>query len=176
MGKKKSKTNRTEAASGAPANALTTTTSTTAADPILGYRIRVLLYDFLNVTKDPRSQKRLNSTMDEHYISVPYFDDGQAAMVKAAIIDVDLVKHAAAPAAADDIEDIDRDLISQQGKDFETAVRTLLGGFLDKRRASGDARPCGPHHLAPLYAKFFGIDLEELKEDSFLGRLRRAGI
>ncbi|KAF5983824.1 hypothetical protein FBULB1_3592 [Fusarium bulbicola] len=171
MGKKKSKTNRTEAASGAPANALTTTTSTIAADPILGYRIRVLLHDFLSVTKDPRSQKRLNSTMDEHYISVPYFDNGQAAMVKAAIIDVDLVKHAAAPAAADDIEDIDRDLISQQGEDFETAVRTLLGGFLDKRRASGDARPCGPHHLAPLYAKFFGIDLEELKEDRRLANL-----
>ncbi|KAF5577062.1 C6 transcription factor [Fusarium pseudocircinatum] len=174
MGKKKSKNNSTEAASSStPANALTTT-STVAADPILGYRIRVLLHDFLNVTKDSRSEKRLNSTTDERYISVPYFDEGQAAVVKAAIIDVDLAKHVSA--AADDIEDIDRDLISQQGKSFEDAVRTLLGGFLDKRRASGDARPCGPHHLAPLYAKFFGIDLEELKEDKFLGRLRRAGI
>ncbi|KAL9572867.1 hypothetical protein ACKAV7_002552 [Fusarium commune] len=137
MGKKKSKNNSTEAASSAPANALTTT-STIVADPILGYRIRVL-HDFLNFTKDSRSQKRLNSTIDEHYISAPYFNEGQAAS-------------------------------------FETAVRTLLGSFLDKRRASGDARPCGPHHLAPLYAKFFGIDLEELKEDKFLGRLRRAGI
>ncbi|KAF5642619.1 uncharacterized protein FTJAE_3507 [Fusarium tjaetaba] len=174
MGKKKSKNNNsTGAASSAPASALTTT-STIAADPILGYRIRVLLHDFLNVTKDSRSQKRLNSTTDERYISVPYFDEGQAAVVKAAIIDVDLAKHVSA--AADDIEIIDRDLISQQGKSFETAVRTLLGGFLDKRRASGDARPCGPHHLAPLYAKFFDIDLEELKEDKFLGRLRRAGI
>ncbi|RBA15137.1 hypothetical protein FPRO05_12977 [Fusarium proliferatum] len=171
MGKKKSKNNSTGAASRAPANALITT-STVATDPILGYRIRVLLHDFLNVTKDSRSQKRLNSAIDEHYISGPYFDEGQAAMVKAAIIDVDLVNHV----AADGIEDIDRDLISQQGNSFETAVRTLLGGFLDKRRASGDARPCGPHHLAPLYAKFFGIDLEELKEDKFLGRLRRAGI
>ncbi|KAF4435297.1 C6 transcription factor [Fusarium acutatum] len=173
MGKNKSKNNSTGAASSAPANAFTTT-STIAADPILGYRIRALLRDFLNVTKDSRSQKRLNSTIDEHYISAPYFDEGQAAMVKAAIIDVDLVKHASA--AADDIEDIGRDLISQQGKSFETAVGTLLGGFLDKRGASGDARPCGPHHLAPLCAKFLGIDLEELKEDKFLGRLRRAGI
>ncbi|KAF5574771.1 hypothetical protein FPANT_11619 [Fusarium pseudoanthophilum] len=173
MGKKKSKTNSTEASSSAPANSLTTT-STIAADPILGYRIRVLLHDFLSVTKDSRSEKRINSTTDEQYISVPYFDEGQAAVIKAAIIDVDFAKHASA--AADDIEDIDRDLISQQGKSFEAAVRTLLDGFLDKRRASGDARPCGPHHLAPLYAKFFGIDLEELKEDKFLGRLRRAGI
>lgn len=171
MGKKKSKNNSTETASSAPANALITT-STVATDPILGYRIRVLLHDFLNVTQDSRSQKRLNSTIDEHYISGPYFDEGQAAMVKAAIIDVDIVKHV----AADYIEDIDRDLISQQGNSFEAAIRTLLGGFLDKRRASGDARPCGPHHLAPLYAKFLGIDLEELKEDKFLGRLRRAGI
>ncbi|KAF5622574.1 zinc c6 transcription factor [Fusarium sp. NRRL 52700] len=171
MGKKKSKDNSREATSNAPANALTTA-STIAADPILGYKIRVLLHDFLNVTKDDRSQKRLNSTVDEHYISAPYFDEGQAAMVKATIIDVDLAKHA----AAEGIEDFDRDLISQQGNSFETAVRTLLGGFLDKRRASGDARPCGPHHLAPLYAKFFGIDLEELKDDKFLGRLRRAGI
>ncbi|WKT40981.1 hypothetical protein QSH57_005787 [Fusarium oxysporum f. sp. vasinfectum] len=171
MGKKKSKNNSTEAASRAPANALTTT-STIVADPKLGYRIRVLLHDFLNVAKDSRSEKRLNSTIDEHYISAPYFDEGQAAMVKAAIIDVDLVKHAEAA----DTEDIDRYLVSQQGMSFETAVRTLLGSFLDKRRASGDARPCGPHHLAPLYAKFFGIDLEELKEDKFLGGLRRAGI
>ncbi|KAG7417501.1 hypothetical protein LZL87_001027 [Fusarium oxysporum] len=105
MGKKKSKNNSTEAASSAPANALTTT-STIVADPILGYRIRVL-HDFLNFTKDSRSQKRLNSTIDEHYISAPYFNEGQAAVVKAAIIDVDLAKHAAAA----DTQDIDRDLI-----------------------------------------------------------------
>ncbi|EWZ47897.1 hypothetical protein FOZG_03654 [Fusarium oxysporum Fo47] len=144
MGKKKSKNNSTEAASRAPANALTTTST---IDPSSSPR-------FPNVAKDSRSEKRLNSTIDEHYISAPYFDEGQAAMVKAAIIDVDLVKHAEAA----DTEDIDRYLVSQQGMGFETAVRTLLGSFLDKRRASGDARPCGPHHLAPLYAKFFGID------------------
>ncbi|KAH7249779.1 putative C6 transcription factor [Fusarium redolens] len=171
MGKKKNKNNGTDAASSAPSNVLTTT-STIVADPILGYRIRVLLHDFLNVAKDSHSEKRLNSTIDEHYISAPYFDEGQAAMVKAAIIDVDLVKHAEAA----DTEDLDQALSSQRGKSFETAVRALLESFIDKRRASGDARPCGPHHLAPLYAKFFGIDLEELKENKFLSRLRRSGI
>ncbi|WJG34754.1 uncharacterized protein FOBCDRAFT_215380 [Fusarium oxysporum Fo47] len=63
MGKKKSKNNSTEAASRAPANALTTT-STIVADPKLGYRIRVLLHDFPTLPKIlvQRSASTLQST------------------------------------------------------------------------------------------------------------------
>ncbi|KAM0270965.1 hypothetical protein ACHAPA_003034 [Fusarium lateritium] len=144
-----------------------TTTSAIAKDPILGYRVRVLLYDFLNVMKDPNSEKRINSTTNEYYISGPYFDETQATTLKAAIIDVDLGE-------SDKADNLDQ--VSYQGQSFETAVRALLSSFIDKRRASGDTRPCGPHHLGPMYAKLFGIDMDELKDAKFLGRLRRAGL
>ncbi|KAI9166734.1 hypothetical protein HJFPF1_02848 [Paramyrothecium foliicola] len=160
-----------------------TTTSAVAADPILGYKIRVLLHDFLTVTKDPNAARRIGSTTNEHYISAPYFDDFQAAVVKAALVDVDLDEHNLAPIAtryaqadADIEEDVLLDTTSLEGQTFETAVQALLSTFFDKRRASGDARPCGPHHLAPLYAGLFGIGIEELDDEKFLGRLRRNGL
>lgn len=63
-----------------------------------------------------------------------------------------------------------------QGQSFEGALRIVLHEFTEKRRASGDARPCGPHHLAPLYAALFGVQLEEMRADKFLVRLRRQGV
>ncbi|KAL6914185.1 hypothetical protein ACHAP8_008733 [Fusarium lateritium] len=93
------------------------------------------------------------------------------AFSKAAAIDVELGRYTE---TADD-KDLEN-LVLQQGKSFEDAVRAFLNSFIDKRRASGDARPCGPHHLAPMYANLFGIDMEELKDAKFLGRLRRSGL
>lgn len=106
-------------------------------------------------------------------------------MVKSAIVDVDLGQHrlgAAMPGGAyyTDEEGGDDSLNlameSLRGKAFDEVVPALLKSFIDKRRASGDIRPCGPHHLAPMYALLFGIDLREVQDDRFLGRLRRAGI
>ena len=155
-----------------------TSTIAIAADPTLGYKIRVLLYDFLNVTKDPNSERRINSTTDEHYISAPYFEHDQAMVVKAAIVDADLPKHD--PSISDYTDGKNNENSSErcglQGQTFDAAVRTMLNQFIDKRRASGDARPCGPHHLAPLYASLFGIGMEEIQDSKFLSRLRRAGI
>ncbi|CAG7556646.1 unnamed protein product [Fusarium equiseti] len=178
MGKKKEKKKskaadeaQPQAPTSTPSNILTTS-SAVGADPTLGYKVRVLLYDFLNVTKDNNSEKRINCTTDEHYISGPYFDNTQAAIIKAATVDVDLDRYT----EDNGTEDLDSVMVSQKGQSFEDAVRALLSSFIDKRRASGDVRPCGPHHLAPMYAKFFGIDMEELKEAKFLSRLRRSGI
>ncbi|KAJ4254937.1 hypothetical protein NW762_009735 [Fusarium torreyae] len=146
-----------------------TTTSAVASDAILGYKARVLLHDFLNATKGPNSEKRINFTTDEHYISSPYFDENQAATIKGAIIDVAI--------GSEENESNDPTImVCQQGQSFETAIRTLLDNFLEKRRASGDARPCGPHHLAPMYAKLFGVDMKELEDAKFLSRLRRTGV
>lgn len=150
------------------------TTSSVAADPILGYRVRVLLHDFLNLTKDPGAERRINATTDEHYISTPYFDELQAAAVKAAIVDVELAQYDPTANMDENLgqEDTeggqgsDPDVASQKGRSFDAAARALLNSFIEKRRASGDARPCGPHHLAPLYASLFGIDMEELKDSS----------
>lgn len=103
-----------------PSNILTTT-SAIAADPTLGYKVRVLLYDFLNVTKDKNSGKRINRTTDEHSISGPYFDETQVAIIKAATVDVDLDRYA----EDNGTEDLDSVMVSQQGQSFEDAVRAL---------------------------------------------------
>lgn len=58
----------------------------------------------------------------------------------------------------------------------EDAITACLQNFFAKRRASGDARPCGPHDMGPVYKAVFGITAEELESEKFLGRLRRAGL
>ncbi|KAK2590703.1 hypothetical protein QQS21_011614 [Conoideocrella luteorostrata] len=113
MGKSKPRSNKVSAQN-RNTNTKTTTTSVTltlqpvvstssagAADPILGYKIRVLLHDFLDFTKDPNAARRINSTTNEHYISASYFDDSQAAVIKAALVDIDLSKFNTTAAATE---------------------------------------------------------------------------
>ena len=59
---------------------------------------------------------------------------------------------------------------------IEEAIKSCLQNSFEKRRASGDARPCGPHDMGPIYKAVFGITREEMKNERFLGRLRRAGL
>ncbi|KZZ88340.1 hypothetical protein AAL_08103 [Moelleriella libera RCEF 2490] len=134
------------------------TTSSIAAHPTLGYNLRVLLHDFLHLTDNPNAQRRINATTDEHYISLPYFTAKNASLIKSAIVDA---------------SGADKEV---QGQSFEGAIWIILQEFIEKRRASGDARPCGPHHLAPLYAALFGVQLEDIQADKFLIRLRRQGV
>jgi hypothetical protein len=58
----------------------------------------------------------------------------------------------------------------------EEAIKARLAGFLSKRKASGDARPCGPHDLAPVYMRVFGVAKAEIEDERFLRRLRRSGV
>ncbi|EPE07108.1 zinc c6 transcription factor [Ophiostoma piceae UAMH 11346] len=162
------------------------TTSAIRDDPILGHKIRVLIYDLCNIVKDASSQKRINHTTDEHYISAPYFSPEQATAVKCARVDVTISSYMDTPDRAyaenqtedGGIESLEETSMSTRLQDqpLDTAIRELLNNFFDKRRASGDARPCGPHDLAPVYAALFGIELSELKEERFLGRYRRSGV
>ncbi|KAM0665995.1 hypothetical protein ACQRIU_005339 [Beauveria bassiana] len=59
---------------GDPTSAPPTTTSAVAADPILGFKMRLLIHDFINVGKNANAARRINSTTHPHYISLPYFD------------------------------------------------------------------------------------------------------
>lgn len=153
-----------------PDQVLIQSTSEVASSPALGYKLRVLIHDLLRVTKDPAAAHRLDSTTDVHYISAPYFTPEEAATIQSATLDsMPNLDHV--PGGGDLVSSA-ADLVSQP---IHEALRILLAGFLDKRRASGDARPCGPHHLAPLYAALFGIALEEVQDAKFLGRLRRNG-
>jgi hypothetical protein len=56
----------------------------------------------------------------------------------------------------------------------EKSIQSHLSSFLDKRKASGDSRPCGPRDLGPIYRSVFGISQTELLDEKFLTRLRRS--
>lgn len=58
----------------------------------------------------------------------------------------------------------------------EDAIQSRLAGFLGKRKASVDARPCGPHDLGSIYLSVFGISKGDLKDERFLARLRRSSL
>ncbi|KAK1525191.1 UMTA methyltransferase [Colletotrichum abscissum] len=149
------------------------TTSSINADPILGYKIRVLILDFLRKAKDPEAQRRIDSTTEVNYISGPYFDQEQAKRVREATVDVEL--QISISAATQDNHEGDENeernpRVRISGLTVEEAIETVMNGFLDERRASGDTKPCGPHDLAPIYAALFGIHLLELQSHQFLSR------
>ncbi|KAK1537030.1 uncharacterized protein CCOS01_02350 [Colletotrichum costaricense] len=155
------------------------TTSSINADPILGYKIRVLIHDFIREAKDPEAQRRIDSTTEVNYISGPYFDQEQVKRVREATVDVEL--QISTSAATQDNHEGDENeernsRVRISGLTVEEAIETVMNGFLDERRASGDTRPCGPHDLAPIYAALFGIHLLELQSHQFLSRLRRSGV
>ncbi|KAF1731259.1 hypothetical protein CRV24_009338 [Beauveria bassiana] len=154
-----------------------TTTSAVAADPILGFKMRLLIHDFINVEKDANAARRINSTTHPHYISLPYFDQQQADAVKAAIVDtISAVEQEQEQGQGQEHLAVLANISSQQGQRFEAALGVFFQNFFDKRRASGDARPCGPHNLAPVYALLFGIDKKELDSPQFQSRIRKERI
>ena len=155
----------------------TTNLSDLRQDPDLGYWIRVLLYDLNNVKTGP-SSTRLSTTTHPLYISGPYFREHEASKILTAAV----------PIINDDDDDDDNDddnsnispittsTAVQTQQTIEQALHSRLSTFLDKRRASGDARPCGPHDMVPIYSCVFGITKEELGDERFLGRLQRCGV
>ena len=133
----------------------------------LWYRILILLHDLNNV-KDSSSNKRLSQTTNELYISEPYFRDFEATKIRKAFIDsVD---------EAGPSDGMHTDVQDPTGATVEQALHSKLANFLDKRKASGDARPCGPHDMFPIYSSTFGITREEVKDERCLGRLRKSGL
>lgn len=140
------------------------TTSQISSDKHVGFMLRVLLHDLQNVGKNPLSEKRLNRTTDEHYLSPPYFTPEETASIKRALAD----KHTQNSEAAE--------YKSTALTSVNDALTDMLGGFFDKQRASGDSRPCGPHDLVLIYCSLFGVKLDELQDETFLTRLRRQQI
>lgn len=140
-------------------------------DTNLGYKLRVLLYDLRNMVKDRSSEARTLATTHPTYISGPYFTPDEADLVRNTV--VILIN-----------EDENQEGETTKGGDpcpsettVEQAIHTRLANFFEKRLASGDARPCGPHDMAPIYEGLFGISKEELQDDEkVLSRLRRCGL
>lgn len=102
------------------------------------------------MAKDKACERRTLQTTDELYISAPYFTADEAVAIKSALVDADT--------------------------SLEQAITSNLQSFFEKRRASGDCRPCGPHDMVPVYLSCFGIDKAELDDDKFVSRLRRSGL
>lgn len=150
-----------------------TTLSALRQEADLWYRICVLLYDLSNVASDPLSENRISSTTHELYISEPYFTESEATRIRTALID-DRIK-----AEVVDIQSAsspDDTSVFHEELTVEEAIHNKLTDFFDKRKASGDARPCGPHDMVPIYGIIFGIQKEQLKDERFLSRLRRSGL
>ena len=152
-----------------------TTLSALRQNADLWYRIRVLLHDLGSVGSDQAAAKRLSSTTHELYISAPYFTESEAIKIRTAVID------SATECTTEEEQSTNGFTGSSSSSScayaiVEDAIHSRLASFFDKRRASGDSRPCGPHDMVPIYASVFGIDNGELKDERFLSRLRRSGL
>ncbi|KAL8831566.1 MAG: hypothetical protein Q9170_005235 [Blastenia crenularia] len=144
-----------------PATALTELQS----NPNLWYRVQVLLHDLGNVGHDGLAEKRLSATTNELYISAPYFTEAEAAQ----ILDTQVKPGNLNEESISKAPDIPTATI-------QDSVHQRLANFFDKRKASGDLRPCGPHDMLPIYLDVFEVRKGGLKDERFLGRLRRSGL
>ncbi|OBT75474.1 hypothetical protein VF21_04937 [Pseudogymnoascus sp. 05NY08] len=149
----------------------------------LWYKIHVLLYDLCNISKDHAAEARTLCTTDELYISAPYFTPEEALLIKNTVVSPPILTDIPEFEALDFDEDINfgtdespKEVAPQKTMTIQEAITSCLQNFFAKRRASGDVRPCGPHDMGPIYKAVFGITTEELKDEKFLGRLRRTGL
>lgn len=110
----------------------------------------MLVHDVRNVAKDKLCENRTLQTTDELYISTPYFTEAEATAIKATQ--------------------------TEEGITVYEALATNLKNFIEKRQASGDFRPCGPHDMGPVYLQCFGMDKLDVEDEKFLSRLRRCGL
>lgn len=156
--------------------------ATLQLDKDLWYNIHVLVYDLCNIATDRAAESRTLATTDELYISAPYFTPEEATSIKTMQIlqpslsempefeALDYEEPASEETSAKDCNS------SSVFMTIEQAIKYCLRNFFEKRRASGDARPCGPHDLGPIYCAVFGIAKAELKDEKFLSRMRRSGL
>jgi hypothetical protein len=167
-----------------------TTLSDLKQDKDLWYKINVLIYDLCNIKTNPSSESRTLLTTDELYISGPYFTASESALIKATIIQD--IGNAGVTTETDESEETNQEItaieeaasaedlgsltVEREPKMIVEAIKERLARFFDKRRASGDSRPCGPHDMAPIYESVFSILHSELQDERFLGRLRRSGL
>ncbi|KAL8859773.1 MAG: hypothetical protein Q9178_003888 [Gyalolechia marmorata] len=159
---KKTQPNNTANSTTSTSRSATTTLTDLTQDQNIRYRLCVLLHDLNNV-RDAASEKRLSTTTNELYISEPYFSESEAVTIRTAIVSSESMNNI--PSSPSPLP---------QNLTVEEAFHHCLANFLEKRRASGDARPCGPHDMFPIYGGIFGITKEEVNDERFVARLRRS--
>lgn len=97
----------------------------------------------------------------------------ESTRIRTAVIDDSEIVEVVAPPCPN-TDDDKTDL--PKGTTIEEALYNRLANFLDKRKASGDARPCGPHGMVPVYGSIFVILKEKLEDERFLARFTRSGL
>ncbi|KAI4279368.1 MAG: hypothetical protein LQ337_000291 [Flavoplaca oasis] len=134
-------------------------------NPDIWYRVQVLLYDLSKVGNDVLSEKRLSATTNELYISAPYFTEAETTRILSTPVEPSNSSEESIAPSPNVLTTTIQDTIHQR-----------LANFLDKRKASGDSRPCGPHDMLPIYLDVFKLQRGDLKKKKFLARLRRSGL
>jgi hypothetical protein len=137
------------------------------------------LDDFSQFGKDPLAKARIEQITNELYISAPYFTSEEAALIKATVVTPHTLNEIPEFEALELEDDTDNEIKGKakesavpEAMTIEEALQSRLQNFLKKRKASGDARPCGAHDMVPVYKAVFEITAEELKNEEFLSRLR----
>ncbi|TVY56433.1 hypothetical protein LCER1_G001506 [Lachnellula cervina] len=173
-------TNQAGQAETTPQNEMNSTLSSLRADSDLWYRILVLLHDLSNIGKDRAAVARNLCTTDELYISGPYFTPEESSRIKSTVVSPptqDEVPEFEALTLEDEPREPAKEMpTSSEDMTIEEAITSCLQNFFEKRRASGDARPCGPHDMAPIYREVFGVSKGDLSEGNFESRLKKHGL
>ena len=126
-------------------------------DRDLWHRLHILLYDLSNIATDATSQHRLSCVTHELYISEPYFTESEAFRIRTAVVEEPKMTTGDTDHSAGSVT-------------VEEAIHAKFADFHNKRQASGDMRPCGPHDMVPVYGAVFGIWKAELRDERFLSR------
>ncbi|KAK5734912.1 hypothetical protein LTR17_008545 [Elasticomyces elasticus] len=134
------------------------------ANQDLRYRICVLIHDLRNLKNDRSCSNRLEQTTDELYISAPYFSADEAVAIKAAIVDATITEIERDTETAD--ETATTNSASAGKTTLAQAITSDLQNFFEKRKASADCRPCGPHDMVPVYLACFGIEKAEIEDEN----------
>ncbi|TVY40016.1 hypothetical protein LOCC1_G004735 [Lachnellula occidentalis] len=160
-----------------PQNETKTTLSDLQSYFDLWYRVCVLLYDLSNIATDRAAEARTLCTTDELYISGPYFTAEESLRIKSTLVSAP-TQDEVPEFEALTLEDVPaKEKPRTSGiMSIEEAIHLCLKSFFEKRKASGDARPCGPHDMAPIYREVFGVSKDGLRDEKFLSRLRRVGL
>jgi hypothetical protein len=112
-------------------------------------------------------------------MSAPHFTPEEVVLINTTVVARPIVKKAPEFEALERQNDTDteiKEIAVPETMTIEEAIQICFRPFFNKRKASGDARPCGPHDMLPVYTEVFKITIEELKDEKFLSRLGRSGL
>ncbi|TGO85137.1 hypothetical protein BPOR_0427g00070 [Botrytis porri] len=109
---------------------------------------------------------KFDNTTDELYISEPYFTLEEAAQVKGTIVpspiltEIPEFEELEFEGGSEHHVGLHTPALGDEGPKeatVETAIKSCFQSFFEKRKASGDVRPCGPHDMGPIYRAIFMI-------------------